>query len=216
MKYSLKITIVVSLFAFIAGCGGGGSTGPNTNPDAPVLSPIGNKTVTTGNALTFAISATDPNGLPLTYDTDGSAGSGPNPYTDTGNTANFNSNTRQFSWDTTNVSLGDYYVEFSVMNSAGLADREQIRIRIEAVQPPADQFTTGQTLYNNNCRGSGCHRNEDANLAEGAAFGILCTTESAIKAATESGPGVMPTFDFTSEQEAAIAYYLANVRPADC
>jgi hypothetical protein len=171
--------------------------------------------VTTGDTLNFTISATDPNGLILTYDSDGSVGSGPNPYS---NNANFNANTRQFSWNTTGAALVDYYVEFSVMNTAGNSDRETIRIRIQEEQtpPPTDQFTTGQNLYNTNCRGSGCHRNEDDNLAEGAVFGVLCLTEQQVKNVTENPPQGMPSFNFNSTEEAAISFYLLNVRPADC
>jgi hypothetical protein len=216
MKYSIKIILLSILFAMVTGCGNSG-TEPE-DPNAPVLSPIGNKTVTTGDTLTFTISASDPNGLLLTYDSDGSVGDGPNPYTDTGNTADFNTNTRQFSWNTTSVALGDYYVEFSVMNSAAFSDSETIKITIQAEQtpPPSDQYTTGQNLYNNNCRGSGCHRNEDDNLAEGAVFGVLCLTEPQVKNVTENPPGGMPSFNFDSSEEAAISHYLLNVRPQDC
>jgi hypothetical protein len=55
MKHSLRITLLFFLFAMIVGCGGTGTEDPNQNPDAPVLSPIGNKTVTTGNNLAFTI-----------------------------------------------------------------------------------------------------------------------------------------------------------------
>lgn len=211
MKISINTILLASLFALMIGCGESG-TEPE-DPNAPVLSPIGNKTVTTGDQLTFTVSATDPNGLALTYDSDGSVGNGPNPYS---NNANFNATNRQFSWNTTGVALGDYNVQFSVMNSAGSSDSETIRIRIQQTPPPSDQYTTGQTLYNNSCRGSGCHRNEDDDLAEGAKFGVLCLTENQVKTVTENPPGSMPPFDFSITEEAAISYYLRNVRPGDC
>ncbi len=212
MKHSIKRILLSSLFAIIFGCGGQSGTEPE-DPNAPVLSPIGNKTVTTGDTLTFTISATDPNGLTLTYDSDGGVGSGPNPYS---NNANFNPNTRQFNWNTTGVALGDYNVEFSVMNSAGASDSETIRIRIQAEQtpPPTDQYTTGQTLYNNNCARSGCHKNEENNTG---GFSILCTPADVIQKATDGTLNLnMPTFNFSDTEIAAIAYYLANFRPADC
>ena len=216
MKRFSRIILFSTLFAIVAGCGQTGSE--PEDPNAPVLSSIGNKTVTTGDTLNFTISATDPNGLMLTYDSDGSVGEGPNPYS---NNANFNANTKQFSWNTTGAALDDYYVEFSVMNTAGNSDRETIRIRVQAEQtppPPSDQYTTGQTLYNNNCRGSGCHNNEDINQPEGARFSILCSDQETIKIATEDLDGLldMPTFNFSDQQEADLAYYLNNVRSEDC
>ncbi|WP_455210366.1 hypothetical protein [Kaarinaea lacus] len=216
MKHFIRIILFSTVFAIVAGCGQSGSE--PEDPNAPVLSSIGNKTVTIGDTLNFTISATDPNGLMLTYDSDGSVGSGPNPYS---NNASFNANTRQFSWNTTGAAVDDYYVEFSVINTAGNIDRETIRIRVQAEQtppPPSDQYTTGQTLYNNSCRGSGCHRNEDDNLAEGARFGVLCLTADEVKTVTENPPGngSMPPFNFSSTEEAAISYYLFNVRPEDC
>ncbi|MGD8592278.1 MAG: hypothetical protein PVF82_05565 [Gammaproteobacteria bacterium] len=216
MKLSLRITLLSSLFAIMVGCGGTGTEDPNQNPDAPVLSPIGNKTVTTGNNLAFTISATDPNGLLLTYDSDGGVGGGPNPYSDTGNTANFNPNTRQFSWNTIGVALGDYNVQFSVMNSAGHSDSETIRIRIQAEPPSSDQYTTGQTLYNNSCRDSNCHNNEDIDPPSGGKFSVLCLTEAEVKNITENPPRGMPPFNFNSTEEAAISYYLTNVHPDAC
>ena len=218
MKQSLRITLLSSLFAMMVGCGGTG-TDPNTNPDAPVLSPIGNKTVTTGNTLAFTISATDPNGLPLMYDSDGSVGSGADPYTDTniGNTANFNPNTRQFSWNTTGVTMGDYNVQFSVLNSAGHSDSETIRIRIQDEQTPPpspDQYTMGQTLYTNSCTGSNCHKNLENNTG---GFPILCAEADVIQNATDGTLELnMPTFTFSEEEVAAIAYYLYNFDLNSC
>jgi len=181
--------------------------------DAPVLGSIGNKTVTSGETLTFTVTATDPNDLSFTLETDVTA----DPYVGNGNNATFTidtiTDTAEFDWDTTNVAAGNYSVEFSVTNAANLSDSETIIITIQSQQT---QFTEGQTLYNNNCRGSGCHRNEDDNLAEGAVSGVLCITEAEVKEFTELGPRNMPEFDFTAAQEAAISNYLTTVRPADC
>ena len=212
MQKAIYLWVLIS-FA-VAGCGGGGEDTPQTpapSPNAPVLSSIGNQTVNSGDTLTFTVTATDPNNLDLVLATDGSVGSGANPYSGTGSDATFNINTGVFNWNTTGVALGSYVVSFTVMNSASYTDSETITISIQN-----QQFAQGQTLYNNNCKGSGCHRNEDANTNEGAQFGVLCSPESAIKTATETGPGGMPTFNFNASQEAAISFYLLNVRPADC
>jgi len=218
----MQKVVFLLVAVLITGCGGGGGdtggTSPqNSDPEAPVLSSIGNKTVITGSTVSFTVNATDPNSLSLSYSSDGSAGAGLNPYSETASMATFNSApaSRQFSWDTSGVALGDYYIEFSVMNSASLSDNEIIRVRIEATPPPQTQFQTGQTLYNADCRSSGCHHDEDNNSPIGV-FSVLCSTEAGIKFNTEAGPGSMPTFNYDGAQEAAISYYLNNVRPADC
>lgn len=219
----LKVINVLLLSAiFVTGCGGGGednngSTPAASNPEAPVLSSIGNKTVITGSSINFTVNATDPNGLSLSYSTDGSVGAGLNPYSETASLAGFNASpgSRQFTWDTTGVALGDYFIEFSAMNSASLSHSETIRVRIESTPPPQTQFETGQTLYNADCRNSGCHHDEDNNNPIGV-FTVLCSTEADVKFASETGPGSMPTFNYNSIQEAAISYYLNNVRSAEC
>jgi hypothetical protein len=213
MKLAIKIILLCIFFVLFSGCGQGGSTsdGPNSdpnandNPDAPVLSPIGNRSVIPGSPLAFTVSATDPNNLTLTYDTDGSVGSGINPYTETGSLASFNTNTRQFSWDTTGVSTGDYYVQFLVMNSAAQSDSETIRIRI---QTDPVQYNEGQTLYTDNCAGSGCHLNLENDTG---GFPILCTEADVIQDATDGTSGLdMPEFNFSEDEITAIAYYLYN------
>ena len=216
-KKLLSLLFVLFIAASLSGCGSDEAVEAITgilDPDAPVLGEIGNKTVTSGDTLTFPVTASDPNNLSFTLETDLTD----DPYVGNGNNAEFSQNPNNmdqfdFTWDTTGVTAGNYSVEFSVTNAANLSDSETIIITVQSVQT---QFTEGQTLYNNSCRGSDCHRNEDDNLAEGARFGVLCLTEAQVKEFTESGPGIMPTFGFTAAQEAAISYYLNTVRPADC
>jgi hypothetical protein len=213
MKFAIKIILLCILFALFSGCGQGGSTSEdpnndpnaNDNPDAPVLSSIGNRSAIPGETVAFTVSAIDPNGLTLTYDTDGSVGSGANPYTETGSLASFNTNNRQFSWNTTGVSTGDYYVQFSVMNSAAHSDSETIRIRI---QTDPVLYNEGQTLYTDNCAGSGCHKNLENDTG---GFPISCTEADVIQNATDGTLGLkMPEFNFSEDEVMAIAYYLYN------
>ena len=68
---------------------------PVNNP--PVLSPVGNKSVNEGQALSFTISATDPDGDTLIYTTN-NLPSG----------ASFNGNTKTFAWTPTNNQAGTY------------------------------------------------------------------------------------------------------------
>lgn len=218
MKRVIKIILLCNIFALISGCGQGGSTddpnndqNPNGDPNAPVLSPIGNRSVIPGETLAFTVSATDPNGLTLTYDTDGSVGSGANPYTETGSLASFNTNNRQFSWNTTGVTTGDYYIQFSVMNSAAQSDSETIRITI---QTNPTQYNEGQTLYTNNCARSGCHKNQENNTG---GFSILCTDAGVIQNATDGTLDLdMPLFNFSENEVTAIAYYLYNFDSDAC
>jgi hypothetical protein len=176
-----------------------------------VLSSIGNKTVIPGDTLTFTVTATDPNNLTLNYATDGGVGSGPNPYTETAIHAEFNINTRQFSWDTTGIAEGDYYVEFSVMNSAALSDRETILIRI---QTNPTLYAAGQNLYTDNCARSSCHKNLENNTG---GTPILCTEADVIQDATDGTSGFnMPEFTFSEDEITAIAYYLYNFDRESC
>ncbi|MGC8929358.1 MAG: putative Ig domain-containing protein [Candidatus Woesearchaeota archaeon] len=87
----------------------------NTNR-APVLEPIGNKTVAENSTLEFVISAYDADGDALTYSVlDLPAG------------AVFNSVTRVFSWIPNFDQSGTYYVTF-VVSDGSLEDNETIRI----------------------------------------------------------------------------------------
>jgi hypothetical protein len=85
----------------------------------PVLGVIGNRSVNEGQALTFTISATDPDGGTLTY----SASSLPSG-------ASFTPATRTFTWTPTSGQAGSYPgVHFQVSDSA-LTDSEDITITV--------------------------------------------------------------------------------------
>ena len=93
-------------------------TGTPSN-QAPVLTPIGNKSGTIGQLLTFTISATDPNSDPLTF----SASNLPAG-------ANFNPATRTFTW--TPSTAGTFTgVRFTVSDGS-LSDYEDITITISS------------------------------------------------------------------------------------
>jgi hypothetical protein len=80
---------------------------PVTSPNhAPVLAPIGARTVGEGLTLTFFASASDADGQPLTY----SATSLPSG-------ATFNPTTRQFSWTPGFGAMGSYTVRFTVRDN---------------------------------------------------------------------------------------------------
>jgi protocatechuate 3,4-dioxygenase beta subunit len=97
---------------------------------APVLNPIGNKTVTEGQSLTFTISATDPDGDPLTC----SASNLPS-------WASFNPATRTFS-GTPNQAGSYSSVHFQVSDGA-LINAENIIITVTNVNRPPVLNTVG-------------------------------------------------------------------------
>jgi PKD repeat protein len=96
----------------------------NTN-QPPVLSSIGNKSVSEGSLLTFNISATDPDGGTLTY----SAATLPTGATFSGQT---------FTWTPTAAQSGSYPVTFTTSDGA-LTDSESITITVNDIDniPPA-------------------------------------------------------------------------------
>jgi hypothetical protein len=91
----------------------------------PVLSPIGSRTTHEGETLTFAVSATDPDGDDLTY----SAANLPSG-------ASFNPTTRTFSWTPTSDQAGAYSdIRFQVSDGS-LTDSESITITVGNVVHP--------------------------------------------------------------------------------
>ncbi|MCR4393549.1 MAG: putative Ig domain-containing protein [Dehalococcoidales bacterium] len=90
---------------------------------APVLNPIGNKTVKEMSTLTFTLSATDPDGDPLTF----SASNLPPG-------ASFNPVTRTFTWTPTYWQSGVYSnIRFQVSDGS-LIDYEYITITVRNVR----------------------------------------------------------------------------------
>ncbi len=98
----------------------------------PVLDPVGNKTVNENSELVIVLSATDPDGDPITYSASGIP---------TG--ATFNPEQRTFKWrpgyDT--VKTGDkldFFVTFKVKDDKGAEDSERITITVFNVIPPPE------------------------------------------------------------------------------
>lgn len=98
-------------------------------PSPPVLSPIGNQTVNEGQPLTFTVSATDPDGDPLTLSarlangeplsaigasfTDGGKGSG------------------TFSWTPTHTQTGSTVLTVTVADAGGLSASQSVRVWVQ-------------------------------------------------------------------------------------
>ena len=95
---------------------------------APILAPIGNKSVTVNNTLTFTISAVDPDGGTITYSISG------NPAGST-----LNNTTGAFSW--LPLVSGSYPgVTLTATDNDTLTDSEIITISVDAVGPSSTQI----------------------------------------------------------------------------
>jgi len=93
---------------------------------APVLDPIGNKTVETGNMVEFEITASDPNSDALIYSATGLPGG-----------ANFNTESHIFSWTPDKGQAGSYHVHFEVTDGS-LVDTEDVTITVSVSYPSYD------------------------------------------------------------------------------
>ncbi len=94
---------------------------------APVLDPIGNRTLTEGELLEFTVTATDPDGNNLTFSASVPPG------------ATFNSSTQTFSWTPGFDQAGSYSVSFTVTDDGfpSMFDVEFITILVlEGNRPP--------------------------------------------------------------------------------
>jgi hypothetical protein len=107
-------------------------SGPNT---PPVLGPIGNRSVTEGNLLQFAISATDPDGDPLTYSASGLPSG-----------ASFDPATRTFSWTPTSGQAGTYAGVHFEASDGELTDSEDITVTVN--QPYEDWDVNSDAAVN--------------------------------------------------------------------
>lgn len=108
---------------------------PQTNR-APVLTTIGNKTVSAGSLLTFTVSATDPDGNSLTYSA-----------TNQPTNATFSPATRTFAWTPATDQVGTYNVTIRVTDGS-LSDSESILITtiVKADQPTPESTGTAPVV----------------------------------------------------------------------
>lgn len=95
---------------------------------APILSTIGNKSVTAGQYLNFTASATDANSDTLTY-------------SDNSSLFNVNSSTGAVSWLSNSSSAGTYTINFSVSDGLGGIDNENITLTVSNVSATSSTFT---------------------------------------------------------------------------
>jgi hypothetical protein len=110
------------------------STTIGSSNQSPVLDPIGSKSVDEGTLLTFAVTASDPDGDGLTF----SASNVP-----TG--ASFNPSTRVFNWTPAFGDSGNYNVTFTVTDDGSPAesDSETVTISVGNVNRPPVLSTIG-------------------------------------------------------------------------
>jgi len=116
----------------------------------PVLNPIGSRTIDEAQTLTFALTATDPDGDSLSY----SASNLP-----TG--ASFNPTTRTFSWTPGYGATGNYSVQFTVTDNGTppASDSETVTITVGNVNRPpvlnleVNGISGSTTVYTNDPNG---------------------------------------------------------------
>ena len=156
----------------------------------PVLSAIGNKTVTAGQLLQFTISATDPNNNPLTYSASGLP---------TG--ATFNAASRTLSW--TPSAAGTYPNLIFTVSDGSLTASETITITVVVGNAPPSlvpignkAITAGQRLQ---FTISGSDPNNDplTYSASGLPAGAIFTTASRTFSWTPATPGTYSNVLFT-------------------
>ena len=174
---------------------------------SPILNAIGDKTVTQGGpAMSFTVSASDPNNLSLTYSMDASVGPGLNPQTAG---ASFNTATRTFSWDYSNATVGDYNVQFTVTNPDLKSASETIRITVQ--EQPSGDFNNGLAKYGQNCES--CH-------GPGGRFGsqtaIQCIDSATFDEKINGGSMSGYASSWSTQDEIDVLYYLNNVEPTRC
>ncbi len=152
---------------------------------APVLAAIGNKSVAENAALSFTVSATDPDGNSLAYSASGLPSG-----------ASFNTSTRTFSWTPNASQAGSYTVNFSGTDGS-LTDSEAVTITVANVNRApvlnsigAKSVVAGQNL---SFTISGSDPDGDAlaysvsSLPAGATFNTSTRTFGWIPSATQTG-----------------------------
>jgi hypothetical protein len=89
---------------------------------SPVLAAIGNKVIEEGQALSFTLSATDPDGDVLTYSV-------------TGNPSGSSLSGATFTWTPTSGQAGSYTPSFTISDGKGGTDSESVTITVTAPAP---------------------------------------------------------------------------------
>jgi len=174
---------------------------------SPIVATIPDQTATLGSTtpVSFSVSASDPNGLSLTYAVDASYGAGTDPSV----VAAFNASTQQFSWDISAQLQGVYSVKFVVTNSNGKSSEVIAKITIQDAN--AQQFANGESKYNGHCRS--CHGPEGR---LGSQTPIQCIDSLTYYGKVNGGSMSGYASSFSTQDKADVLYYLNNVDPSRC
>jgi len=205
MRNVLLATLIM-LSVLLSACGGGTDENDGGGMNSSLsLNSIGNKTILSGDPLTFQLSATDPNSQNFIWAADGNVGNN-NPF-QAG--ATFNENNATFSWTNTTNAMGAYSVRFTVTNDEvpPASDSETITIQV------LDIFAYGEASYNQYCRS--CHGSEGVGGSEQI---VQCITEPDLAFGMSRGPmsGIGAQWNDYDREFNAILYYLQNVQPQNC
>ncbi len=96
----------------------------------PLLQPIPNQTVFVGQLLTFSLSATDPDGDPVTYSFTVT------PPTPPGPSPSLNATTGVFAWTPASAQIGSYTVTFTATDPLGLSSSQTATLTVTTNRPP--------------------------------------------------------------------------------
>jgi len=193
-----------------------GQTSPVVNP-APTLDAIGDKTISEGQALSFTVTAADPDNNTLIYTASGLPAG-----------ANFNSATATFSWTPTYTQSGAYSNVHFEVSDGGLTDSEDITITVTNVNrtpilnPISDKVVNEGTLLQFTVTASDPDNDPIAysasSLPAGASFNPDTKTFSWTPDYTQSGiyPGIhfqVTDNDLSSFKDVTIIVMNVNRQP---
>lgn len=157
-----------------AGLTVGRAAAANQPPDGVIVSPAGDVGITAGQAVSFAGSASDPDGDPVTVMWS---------FGDGGSSASLSPGSHSY------AAAGTYTATFTATDSRGLADPTPDRRTITVTAPSVTLTTLQSTVFTPAC--SGCHgRNGDAgmDLRAGQSYSNLVN----VRATSQSGTRVIP------------------------
>jgi len=174
----IRALLFCTIFVLINGCTStdDDNPAPNTNPQGkPLISALADQNIRIGSQtpISLTVSATDPNGLDLTYEL-----STTSTVIDPIALNNaLDPVTHEFNWDVSQENAGSYDLTFTVTNSNGESASTTLTVTIMV------SFDYGGWLYANQCET--CHGNANNNWI-GTYGTIICVSTTAFDAAFQT------------------------------
>ena len=205
------LTIFICVI-FIYGCSS--DDDPQNDPFALSLDSVGDQfAVSDGLAVDISLSANNPNRVGLIYAaTAVSGGSGNIDIRDT----TFDTVDGVFSWSMAGVASGSYLIKFTVSEVEDDTETDSELVKI-VVQDRADQYSTGVTLYTNDCQTAGCHGPGGLSVAVEIPD-IQCVIQTTFDAKLGAGGSMeQHTSNWNNNTDIGdVFFYLQHVEPENC